>query len=45
MAPPYVTLNQIFLGMLPFMGIQILAIVLLYAWPSIGLWLPQLLYK
>ena len=44
-APPYVTLNQIFLGMLPFMGIQILAIVLLYAWPSIGLWLPQLLYK
>ena len=44
-APPHVTLNQIFLGMLPFMGIQILAIVLLYAWPSIGLWLPQLLYK
>ena len=44
-APPYVTLNQIFLGMLPFMGIQILAIVLLYAWPSIGLWLPQLLYR
>ena len=44
-APPHVTLNQIFLGMLPFMGIQILAIVLLYMWPQIGLWLPQLLYK
>lgn len=44
-APPHVTLNQIFLGMLPFMGIQILAIVLLYVWPQIGLWLPQLLYK
>ena len=44
-APPYVTLNQIFLGMLPFMGIQVLAIVLLYVWPSIGLWLPQLLYR
>ena len=44
-APPYVTLNQIFLGMLPFMGIQIVAIVLLYVWPSIGLWLPQLLYR
>ena len=44
-APPHVTLNQIFLGMLPFMGIQILAIVLLYIWPQIGLWLPQLLYK
>ena len=40
-APPHVTLNQIFLGMLPFMGIQILAIVLLYIFPQIGLWLPQ----
>ena len=44
-APPHVTLNQIFLGMLPFMGIQILAIVILYTFPQIGLWLPQLLYK
>ncbi len=44
-SPPHVTLNQIFAGMLPFMGIQVLAIVLLYIWPQIGLWLPQVLYK
>ena len=44
-APPHVTLNQIFAGMMPFMGIQVLAMFLLYAWPAIGLWLPQLLYK
>ena len=44
-APRHVTLNQIFAGMLPFMGIQILAIVLLYQFPAIGLWLPELLYK
>lgn len=44
-SPPHVTLNQIFLGMLPFMGIQVIAIVLLYIFPGIGLWLPQLLYK
>lgn len=43
-SPPHVTLNQIFAGMLPFMGIQVIAIVLLYIWPEIGLWLPQLLY-
>jgi len=43
-APPGVTLNQIFLGMLPFMGIQVVAIVLLYMFPGIGLWLPQVLY-
>jgi TRAP-type mannitol/chloroaromatic compound transport system permease large subunit len=40
-----VTLNQIFAGMLPFMGIQILAIVLLYTFPAIGLWLPEVLYR
>jgi TRAP-type mannitol/chloroaromatic compound transport system permease large subunit len=44
-APPHVTLNQIFAGMMPFMGIQVLAMALLYAWPAIGLWLPNLLYK
>lgn len=43
-SPPHVTLNQIFLGMLPFMGIQIVAIVLLYIFPGIGLWLPEVLY-
>ncbi|NNG23635.1 TRAP transporter large permease subunit [Telluria aromaticivorans] len=44
-APPHVTLNQIFMGMLPFMAIQVLGIVLLYAFPAIGLWLPSVLYK
>lgn len=43
-APRHVTLNQIFAGMIPFMGIQVVAIVLLYAFPGIGLWLPQVLY-
>jgi TRAP-type mannitol/chloroaromatic compound transport system permease large subunit len=44
-APPHVTLNQIFLGMLPFMGIQLIALVLLYVFPGIGLWLPTVLYR
>jgi TRAP-type mannitol/chloroaromatic compound transport system permease large subunit len=44
-SPPHVTLNQIFAGMLPFMAIQVLAIFLLYQFPAIGLWLPELLYK
>jgi TRAP-type mannitol/chloroaromatic compound transport system permease large subunit len=44
-SPPHVSLNQIFLGMMPFMGIQVVAIILLYVWPQIGLWLPQLLYS
>ena len=44
-SPPHVTLNQIFLGMLPFMGIQVVAVILLYTFPAIGLWLPETLYK
>lgn len=44
-SPPHVTLNQIFIGMLPFMGIQILAIALLYIFPGIGMWLPTVLYR
>jgi TRAP-type mannitol/chloroaromatic compound transport system permease large subunit len=44
-SPPHVTLNQIFAGMLPFMAIQVLAIILLYTFPAIGLWLPGVLYN
>jgi TRAP-type mannitol/chloroaromatic compound transport system permease large subunit len=44
-APKHVTLNQIFVGMLPFMGIQVFALALLYIFPSVGLWLPKILYQ
>jgi TRAP-type mannitol/chloroaromatic compound transport system permease large subunit len=44
-APPHVTLNQIFAGMMPFMLIQVFALVLLYMFPAIGLWLPSVLYS
>ena len=43
-SPPHVTLNAIFAGMMPFMGIQIIALVLLYTFPQIGLWLPSVFY-
>jgi TRAP-type mannitol/chloroaromatic compound transport system permease large subunit len=43
-SPPHVTLNQIFAGMMPFMAIQVVALVLLYMFPGIGLWLPSVVY-
>ncbi len=43
-APPHVSLNQIFVGMMPYMAIQVLAVILLYMFPQIGLWLPSLVY-
>lgn len=44
-APPHVTLNQIFAGMMPFMVIQVFALFLPYMFPAIGMWLPSVLYK
>jgi TRAP-type mannitol/chloroaromatic compound transport system permease large subunit len=44
-SPPHVTLNQIFLGMMPFMAIQVVALALLYIFPAIGMWLPSVMYK
>ena len=44
MAPPHVTINQIFAGVMPFMLIVLLAMFLLYVFPEIGLWLPRQVY-
>jgi TRAP-type mannitol/chloroaromatic compound transport system permease large subunit len=44
-ALPHVTLNAIFAGMMPFIAIQVIALVLLYIFPAIGLWLPSVVFK
>ena len=43
-APRSVTLNQIFRGMYPFMAIQILAMLVLWFWPGLAMWLPEVIY-
>jgi TRAP-type mannitol/chloroaromatic compound transport system permease large subunit len=43
-APPHVTLNQIFAGMMPYMLIVIVCMVVMYFWPGMTLWLPNYLY-
>jgi tripartite ATP-independent transporter DctM subunit len=43
-APKHVSINDIFSGVMPFILIVILAMVLLYTFPAIGLWLPNYLY-
>jgi TRAP-type mannitol/chloroaromatic compound transport system permease large subunit len=30
---------------MPFMAIQVVALALLYIFPEIGLWLPEVIYK
>ncbi|CAN5236653.1 TRAP transporter large permease subunit [soil metagenome] len=43
-APKHVSINDIFAGVMPFIFIVLLAMVLLYAFPAIGMWLPGYLY-
>jgi TRAP-type mannitol/chloroaromatic compound transport system permease large subunit len=43
-APAKVRLNQIFAGALPFVAMVFMAMVLVYVFPDIALWLPHKLY-
>jgi len=43
-APPHVTLNQIYRGMYPFLAIQLVTLLLTWLWPELTLWLPRYLY-
>ena len=43
-APKHITINQIFAGMMPYMGIVILCMVIMYLWPGLATWLPEYLY-
>jgi TRAP-type mannitol/chloroaromatic compound transport system permease large subunit len=43
-APPHIQLLNIFKGIMPYLGIVILAMVLMYNFPGIALWLPEFLF-
>jgi tripartite ATP-independent transporter DctM subunit len=43
-APPHVQLVQIFKGCMPFLAMVLISMVLVYVFPSITFWLPQLIY-
>lgn len=43
-APPEVTLQDIFAAQWPFIGLQVLALILVAMFPQIALWLPALAY-
>ncbi|WP_321528278.1 TRAP transporter large permease subunit [Sedimenticola selenatireducens] len=43
-APPHVQLNQIFKGNYPYLAMVLFAMVILYNFPEITFWLPDLIY-
>lgn len=44
MAPPEITIGDIYRSIVPFVGVMVLALVLVMAFPEIALWLPETLY-
>jgi tripartite ATP-independent transporter DctM subunit len=43
-APKHVTINQIFSGVFPFLLLVLVAMLILYIFPGLALWLPKQLY-
>ncbi|MCF6305456.1 MAG: TRAP transporter large permease subunit [Rhodobacteraceae bacterium] len=44
MAPPEITLRDIYTSVIPFVGIMLLALVIITVFPGIALWLPDFVY-
>jgi tripartite ATP-independent transporter DctM subunit len=44
-APPHVSINDIFAGVMPFLFLVVVAMAMFYIFPGIGLWLPNYLYR
>ncbi len=44
MAPPQISLKDIYVSIMPFVGVMILALILIMAFPQIALWLPEYVY-
>jgi TRAP-type mannitol/chloroaromatic compound transport system permease large subunit len=44
-APDWVNINDIFRGVMPYVLIVIVCMIMLYTFPQIGLWLPNVLYR
>ena len=43
-SPPEVRLSQIFNGCMPYMGIVVLSMIIVYMFPQTIYWLPSLVY-
>lgn len=43
-APPHVSINDIFSGVMPFMLIVLVTMLIVYVFPGIAMWLPDVLY-
>lgn len=45
MAPPEITLRDIYTSIIPFVGVMVVALALIMIFPGIALWLPEYVYQ
>ena len=45
MAPPEIGLRDIYRSIVPFVGVMVLALIIVMAFPQVALWLPELVYS
>lgn len=43
-APPEIDVRTLYLGILPFVGLQLIGLALIFAWPELATWLPARAY-
>jgi tripartite ATP-independent transporter DctM subunit len=43
-APPEIDVRTLYVGILPFVGLQLLGLAILFAWPALVTWLPAVAY-
>jgi tripartite ATP-independent transporter DctM subunit len=44
-APPHIQLTQIFGGCMPFLSMVFVSMVIVYVFPQIAMWLPEIIYR
>ncbi|UCF84283.1 MAG: TRAP transporter large permease subunit [Desulfobacteraceae bacterium] len=44
-APPEITIEDIYLSIVPFVGLQIIALIFVIIFPQIALWLPSVMFR
>jgi len=43
-APPEIDVRTLYVGILPFVGLQLLGLALIFVWPELATWLPAQAY-
>jgi len=44
-APPEISMRDIYIGVMPFVVLQLICVVIVMAWPALATWFPRVLFE